>query len=127
MIFYVGFILYYILNYTLYQIDKIFLREFTSKSIRVIIYNEECGFMDKILVTFYVLSLEEEFDVFIPINVKLAEVLDTVQQTISDMSEGNYDINPNPLLYSDLDGKLMNLNNIVKFSGLMNGSRVMIK
>ena len=83
--------------------------------------------MDKILVTFYVLSLEEEFDVFIPINVKLAEVLNTIQQTILEMSEGNYVINPNPLLYNDLDGKLININNIVKFSGLMNGSRVMIK
>ena len=83
--------------------------------------------MDKILVTFYVLSLEEEFDVFIPINVKLAEVLNTIQQTILEMSEGNYVINPNPLLYNDLDGKLININNVVKFSGLMNGSRVMIK
>lgn len=83
--------------------------------------------MDKILVTFYVLSLEEEFDVFIPINVKLAEILNTIQQTILEMSEGNYVINPNPLLYNDLDGKLININNIVKFSGLMNGSRVMIK
>ena len=83
--------------------------------------------MDKILVTFYVLALEEEYDVFIPINVKLAEVLDTIQQTILEMSDGNYEINPNPLLYNDFDGKLINLNNIVKFSGLKNGSRVMIK
>ena len=83
--------------------------------------------MDKILVTFFVLSLEEEYDIFLPINVRLAELLNTIQQSIKDMSDGNYEINNSPLLYNDLDGKLINLNNIVKFSGLKNGSRVMIK
>ena len=83
--------------------------------------------MDKILITIYVLSLEEEFDVFIPINVKLKEVIDTIQQTIKELSEENYEINPNPILYNDLDGKLININNIVKFSGLKNGNRIMLK
>ncbi len=83
--------------------------------------------MDKILVTFFVLSLEEEFDIFLPINVKLSDALTTVQQSIKEMTEGNYEIIENPFLYNDLDGKLINLNNIVKFSGLKNGSRVMLK
>ena len=83
--------------------------------------------MDKILVTFYVLSLEEEFDIFLPINIKLAEVLNTIQQSIKEMTEGTYDIISKPLLYNDLDGKLINLNNIVKYSGLKNGSRVLLK
>lgn len=83
--------------------------------------------MDKILVTFYVLSIEEEYDIFIPINIKLMDVIATVQQSIQELSEGNYEINQNPLLYNDLDGTLINTNNIVKFSGLKNGSRVLMK
>lgn len=83
--------------------------------------------MDKILVTFYVLSLEEEFDIFLPIGLKLSEVLMTVQQTIKEMSEDNYIINPNPVLYNDVDGTIINVNNIVKFSGLKNGSKVLLR
>ncbi len=83
--------------------------------------------MEKILVSFYVLAIEEEFDMFLPIGMKMSEVLKNIQQSIQELSEGNYEINQNPLLYNDLDGTLINTNNIVKFSGLKNGSRVLMK
>lgn len=83
--------------------------------------------MDKILVTIYVLALEEEYDLFLPIGISMSDAVGIIQRTIYEMSDGNYVINPSPILYSDENGKIINLNNVVKFSGLKNGCKVLLK
>lgn len=83
--------------------------------------------MNEILVSIYVLSLNQEFDVFLPIGLNMIEALDLIQDTISDLSGRNYEKVESPLLYSEDSGKVINLNNIVKFSGLKNGSKVLLK
>ena len=81
--------------------------------------------MNKILITFYVLYLETEYDLLIPINMPVKEVINLVQQSVSELSEGVYKINSEALLYSE-NGTIINYNNIVKFSGLRNGSKVIL-
>ena len=46
--------------------------------------------MDKILVTIYVLSIEQEFDVFLPIGETVSNVLDLIQDSLVDLSNNNY-------------------------------------
>lgn len=82
--------------------------------------------MDKILVGIYVLAIDEEYDMFIPINEKVSNIVDLVQQTIKELSGGYYQINSKALLYNGIDGNIINSNNIVKFSGLKNGSRLLL-
>lgn len=82
--------------------------------------------MNKILISVYVLTIEEEYDMFIPINENMKNVLNLIQQTVVELSDGYYVINQNALLYNGIDGKIINNNNIVKFSGLKNGSRVLL-
>ena len=82
--------------------------------------------MDKILVTIYVLALEESYDILIPINLNCKEALNMIQDTIKELSEEIYEVNPSALLYTE-DGKLINLNNNIKFSGLTNGCKVLLK
>ena len=81
--------------------------------------------MNKILITFYVLYLETEYDLLIPINMPVKEVINLVQQSVSQLSEGIYKIKSEALLYSE-NGTIINYNNIVKFSGLRNGSKVIL-
>lgn len=83
--------------------------------------------MNEILITVYVLSLQQDFDIFLPIGLKMGEALNLIQNMIYDLSLENYEKLENPLLYSEIDGKVINTNNIVKFSGLKNGSRVLLK
>lgn len=83
--------------------------------------------MDKILITVYVLAIEEEYDLFLPIGITMTDALNRIQNTIVEMSEGNYVFNPSPVLYRDEDGKIINMKNIVKFSGLKNGCKVLLK
>lgn len=83
--------------------------------------------MSEILITIYVLSLGQEFDIFLPIGMKVAEALDLIQNTVYELSLENYEKVENPLLYSEDTGKVINANNIVKFSGLKNGCKVLLK
>lgn len=82
--------------------------------------------MDKILISIYVLSIGEEYDLFVPINEYVSNMIEVIQVTIKELSGDYYVINPKALLYNGVDGKVINNNNIVKFSGLKNGSRVLL-
>ncbi len=81
--------------------------------------------MNKILVTVYVLCLETQYDLLVPINLTIKDSIDLIQQAICELTSDSYQKNPDALLY-DEHGKIINYNNIVKFSGLKNGSKVML-
>lgn len=82
--------------------------------------------MDKILVSVYVLTIGEEYNISIPINKSVKEVIHLMQKTIKDLSGGYYIENPNAILFDGIDGTVINFNNIVKFSGLKNGARLLL-
>lgn len=81
--------------------------------------------MNKILITIYVLNTESQYDLMIPINLSVKEALDLIQDAIVELSSNAYKKNEEALLY-DEDGKNINQENIVKFSGLKNGSKVLL-
>lgn len=81
--------------------------------------------MKKILVTIYVLSLQQEFDVFIPIAMNMKDAISLIQDSIVKLSNENYQKKDNVMLF-DEEGKIINPNNKVKFSGLNNGSKVIM-
>ena len=82
--------------------------------------------MDQILVNIYVLTIDDNFDMFIPINENVSNLITKIQKSIYELSNEEYVINPNAVLYNGIDGKIINPNNIVKFSGLTNGSRLLL-
>jgi len=81
--------------------------------------------MNKILVTIYVLALDENYDLLLPINLKMADAYEVIQNTIYDLSNGNYIKHDNVLMINS-NGQVINSNNVVKFSGLKNGCKVML-
>ncbi|MCI8347025.1 MAG: hypothetical protein HFJ12_03640 [Bacilli bacterium] len=82
--------------------------------------------MNKILVSVKVPTIEEEYDLFIPIGEKMDEILLLIQKSINELSDGYYEINEHANLYDSIGGKVINKNNIVRFSGLKNGSKVIL-
>ena len=82
--------------------------------------------MNKILINVYVPSLEKKYDIFIPINIIGSKAMDIIQNTIVDLSNGHYEIKEKVVLIDSLTCKAVNLNNIVKYSGLRNGSDVIL-
>lgn len=82
--------------------------------------------MKKILVTVFVPTIEEQYDIKISINSDMKDIIELLQETIRDLSGNTYKIKNNALLYEKNTGKVINLNNVVKYSGLQNGSSVML-
>ena len=83
--------------------------------------------MKKILVSIFVLALGEGYDLFIPIDINMRDALSLIQKSIQELSDGEYIIKPEDkiLMYNE-EGNMINTNNIVKFSGLKNGCKVMM-
>jgi hypothetical protein len=81
--------------------------------------------MNKILISIYVLNIESQYDLMIPINLSVKEAIDLIQDAIVELSSNSYKKNIEAVLY-DEDGKNINQENIVKFSGLKNGSKVLL-
>lgn len=81
--------------------------------------------MDKILVTFYLPCIDEQYDMFVPINMNVKKLISLIQNTIVEETDGGYMVNNNAVLI-DANGNIVNSNNIVKFSGLTNGCKVIL-
>ena len=82
--------------------------------------------MDKLLISVFVPVIDRTYSVEIPINVETKTMVDIVQKMIVELSNEAYQVNENAKLYDKATGTLINQNNIVKFSGLGNGSYLML-
>ena len=81
--------------------------------------------MDKILVSIYVLRIDETFDIYIPINKNTQEALNLIQKEIVRLSNETYIINEKAMLYTE-NGTVINTYNMVRFSGLTNGQKLLL-
>ncbi len=80
---------------------------------------------NKLLVSIEVPSIEQNFDLFIPINKKVGTVKKYIIQNITELS-GNI-LPDESFSLCDVDTGLNYKNNVyVKDSGIKNGSRIMI-
>ncbi len=81
--------------------------------------------MNKILITIYVISIDETYDVLVPINLKMSEIMELIQNTITELSNDNYEKHDNAILMNS-ESKIINTNNSGKNSGLTNGCKVIL-
>lgn len=82
--------------------------------------------MKKVFVSIYFLKIDKCYDVELPINISMNVVVSSIQNTIVEISNGAYVFNNNVKLYDSESGNLINLNNIVKFSGIKNGDMLLL-
>ena len=76
--------------------------------------------MNKILINLYIPSLDENYNLFIPINKKVGTIKNTIISTTKNLVEGSYKL---VLLES---GAIVDDNVYVKNSGIVNGSRLIL-
>lgn len=82
--------------------------------------------MDKILVRLYVPALEKQYDVKIPANRKIANVISLLTQAVSDLSEGQFDINKSHVLYDKLTGKEYSIMDSVSETNIKSGKEIIL-
>lgn len=80
---------------------------------------------NKILIQLYIPLIEEEYDIFIPINKRVGIIKQLIEKNMSEQANG-YIIKEDTNLYSKETGKVYDVQVIVKDTDLKNGSRVVL-
>lgn len=82
--------------------------------------------MNKILVLVYIPEIEQEYDLYIPINKKIGTIKKYLIKSIIDFNDGNVSNIENFKLYDKMSSVLYDNNILVKDSGIKNGSQLVL-
>lgn len=80
---------------------------------------------NKILIQLYIPLIEEEYDIFVPINKRVGTIKQLLEKNMSEQANG-YIIREDTNLYSKETGKVYDVQLLVKDTDLKNGSRVVL-
>ena len=81
---------------------------------------------NKVLVELSVPLIEEEFEVWFPINKKIKEVISLLCKSINDLTGGYYTPVKDPCLYDKVTGKKIDITLNVKDADIKNGSELIL-
>ncbi len=81
---------------------------------------------EKALVEIFVPASGETFDVFIPLESRMSDVIKMVAGALSDLSNGKYKATDDAVLCDAVTGIIYNVNIVVAELGIKNGSRLML-
>jgi hypothetical protein len=82
--------------------------------------------MNKVLVEIFLPAADRSFDVYIPLESQMSEVLLLVSALLSDLSDGKYKANGQAILCDAATGIIYNINMAVAELGIQNGSKLML-
>lgn len=81
---------------------------------------------NKALVEISVPAAAQKFDVFIPLDSKMSEVVSMVASALSELSEGKYKATNKAILCDAVTGIIYNVNMEVAELGIKTGSKLML-
>ena len=82
--------------------------------------------MDKTIIAVYVPMISKSYDMFIPRNVQMYDILELVKKTVYELSEGRFIPNDNTAICSKESGKILDINKSADELGIKNGSELML-
>lgn len=82
--------------------------------------------MNKILISVYVPSLATTYEIFIPMEVRLHEIIGFISTAVEQYSEGQYRSNHKEVLCEKKDGKVLDINYSAYELGISNGSKLVL-
>lgn len=77
---------------------------------------------NKVLVTIIVPLIEKKYEVFLPANKKIGEIVSLLSKGLVEVSNGYYIITNKEKLYNRMTGKEYNNNQILKNTDIIQGS-----
>lgn len=82
--------------------------------------------MNKVLIKLYVPMLEEQYDLWLPINKKTYKVIVLLVKAINELSGGYYKPTTAPMLYEKTTAKQYDINLTIKENKILNGTEIVI-
>ena len=81
---------------------------------------------NKILLEVFIPLIEEEYDVFVPVNKTMGTIKKIIAKGIIDLSDNGYMVKEDTNLYSKETGDIYNVNLKLTETDLKNGSQVIL-
>ena len=81
---------------------------------------------NKILLEVYIPLIQEEYDIFVPINKSIGTIKNIIEKGIMDLSTSGYQAKEDTNLYSKDTGEIYDVNQKLIDTDLKNGSRIIL-
>ncbi len=81
---------------------------------------------NKILVVLNVPEIDEVFDLYIPVNRKVGNIIELLKKLIDDVTDNSYEITDSVCLYSKQNGLKYDNNSLVYDTDIRNGSGLIL-
>lgn len=81
---------------------------------------------NKILVELVVPTIEEKYDVFIPGNKKIGNIINLLAKVVNELSGGYFQENKHLCLYNGNSGNPYNIDELVRCTDIQNGSKLIL-
>lgn len=81
---------------------------------------------NKVCVDLIVPSIEERYNVFIPVNKKTIEIIFLLNKAISDMTDGNFPMSNKLSLINADSGTIYNVDNTFLENNILNGTKLIL-
>lgn len=81
---------------------------------------------NKVLIELIVPVLEERYDIYIPVNRKVGNIIELCSKIVADLSGGYFIVHDNLNLYSGIDGSMYDIDEIIRKTNIRNGSRLIL-
>ncbi len=82
--------------------------------------------MDKVLVNIYVPILNVSYDMYIPLQIQLAEVIGQIQKAVVELSEGQFYADKSGALCRRESGEILSINKSAIELDIRTGSKLML-
>ena len=79
-------------------------------------------FDNKFLINLYVLSLDRNFEIFIPVDEKIGNILKLIENSLTEYNVVKHD----SILFSLFSGQIYNNNDIVRNTDIKNGVKLIL-
>ncbi len=81
---------------------------------------------NKILIEIEIPLIEQEYDVFIPINKKVGTIKKLIEKALIELTDNAYIMSEDTNFYSKESGAIYDINKTVRDTDLKNGSRIIL-
>ena len=81
---------------------------------------------NKMLIELVVPIIEEKYDVYVPINKKIGNVIQLLAKAVNELSGGYYQYSEGNALYSGETGECYQMDVLVRNTDIRNGSKLVL-
>ena len=81
---------------------------------------------NKVLVSLFVPEIGKNYDIYLPVNKKIGNIIILLNKAINELSNGNYKLDSNNLLYNVETKQIYNPDILLANTNIRNGTKLLL-